>query len=472
VSVQSLSSLIAALLCAQVACLFLWLYWRVSRRPADLLFSLLSGALAWTMGSQWAMDSSDEPERVLFWMRMAYSGLFMAIVLFLHFVPVLIRRPLHPLVLSAQYALGAVLVGLVWTEGFFRLPAGIETVEQNFAGRARGPFYPMIFGVLFVSLMAWVQMMKRLPSERETVIAPLSAHASSIFKGGLLMILTGFLLALGVTFFPDMHLPVGPHTLAITLFCLLSAVALAREIAHTERERQRLQEVVRFRNEAVRDVAHELMNPLAAIQMAITVVLRGHEEKSSRVDSITQNEMLHMAVDNCRKLMRLLNNMLDTARLEAGRDVPLRMEETDLPALIRSAMETMQAITDKHTLELHSQLTQPVVRLDADKVYQILMNLLSNAIKYSPEGGIIQVRAWGETDKILVSVSDEGIGMTPEQQTHLFQPYERMVDPERKITGTGIGLHLVKHLVEIQGGTIQVESKPGTGSVFTIGLPS
>lgn len=470
-SLLNLSSLMAAILCAQVACLFLWLYLRISRRTVDLLFSLLSGALAWTMISQWMMDRSNDPALVLFWMRMAYSGVFAATALFLHFVPVLIRRPLRSFACYAPYLLGAALIGLAWTEGFFRLPAGIEAAEKSFAGQARGPLYPVLFGVLFVALLAWARMMRRLPHEHETAMAPLNIHASRIFKGGLLIILTGFLLAAGVTFYPDIHLPIAPHTIAVTLFCLLSASALAREMVQTERERQRLQQAVQFRTQAVRDVAHELMNPLTAIQMAITVVLRAQEEKSSRIDPATQSEMLHMAVDNCRRLTRLLNNMLDTARLEAGREVSLRMEETDLPALIQSAIETMQALTDKHTLRLQAHLSSPIVRIDADKTYQILTNLLSNAVKYSPEGGMIEVQAWEETGQIRVSVSDKGIGMKPEQQARLFQPFERVAAPERKITGTGIGLHLVKQMVELQGGTIQVESTPGQGSVFTFSLP-
>lgn len=469
----SLTSLIAALLCAQVSGLFLWLSLRISRRRSDLLFSLLSGALAWIMFSQWLMDYSKTPSGVLFWMRMAYSGVFAAIVLFFHFVPVLIHRPLPPFALYAQYGAGAVLVGLVWTEGFFRLPAGVVTAESGFAGQVRGPLYPALFGVLFVALLGWASLMRRLPREPETTLSPLSTHAALIFKGGLLIILTGFLLAVGVTFFPNIHLPIAPHTLAITLFCLLSAAALAREMVHTERERQRLQQAVRFRNEAVRDVAHELMNPLAAIQMAITVVLRAQEEKkTSRVDPATQSEMLRMAADNCRRLVRLLNNMLDTARLEAGRDVSLRIEDTDLPSLIQSLIDTMQTTTTKHVLSLHVQLSSPVVRVDPDKTYQILTNLLSNAMKYSPEGGKIEVRVWEADEMVRVSVSDEGIGMTQEQLTKLFQPFERVVDPERRITGTGIGLHLVKQLVELQGGTIDVASTPGQGSVFTISLPS
>lgn len=460
-------SLLTTLLCLEIALIFIALYLKISHRLVDLLFALLSLCLAWMMFSQFMFEKLTAPLPTLFWLRMTYTGAFAAAVVLFHFVSAVLRQPMRFPWLFLNYLVGALLIALVWTEWFFRLPAEATFAGPGFAGQVRGPLYSLTVLVLLLALAAWGWLMHGVQRQKESAFAPL-AHFPLLFLGGALVILGGLIVGLAILFFPRLHLPIGPHTVAITLFCLLTAIALGKEILHTERERYRLTQLLRFRDEAVRDVAHELKNPLAVIEVAARTVLEGME---SGTKPETQKEMLQRCLESCRRLKRLLHNMLDTARLEVGREVELRLERTDLSALVQAVVEEQQMTTLRHRLLLQNELDSVRVQVDGDKIFQILSNLLDNAIKYSPDGGEIKVRLWEQENEIRISVSDQGIGMKPAQMARLFQPFERVLEPDRKLTGTGIGLHLVKQLIEAHGGRIWVESIYGQGSTFTFSLP-
>ena len=126
-----------------------------------------------------------------------------------------------------------------------------------------------------------------------------------------------------------------------------------------------------------------------------------------------------------------------------------------------------------HIFHLDLPAELPPVQADPDRLAQILLNLLSNAVKFSPEGGTVTVRVCPDPPQVLVRVADEGIGIPAEQQSQLFQPYQRLEGAQAaKIRGTGLGLYLTKTLVEAQGGKIGVESPgEGQGSTFTFTLP-
>lgn len=250
-------------------------------------------------------------------------------------------------------------------------------------------------------------------------------------------------------------------------FCALTAVALGEETLRSESEKRRLADSVRLREEAVRDVAHELRNPLTVIQGTVATV---RHTKERGLDPETERELLATCEETCQRLTRLLNNMLDTARMESGRELELRVEETNVPALAEAVLASLRRMSSSHRLTLESTLHSRSATVDADKLFQILTNLIHNAIKYSPNGGDVIVRLWEENGSLRFSVSDQGIGMTPEQQARLFQPFERVVDRDRNITGTGIGLHLVKRLVEAHGGTILVNSEYGKGTAIHFSL--
>ncbi len=169
---------------------------------------------------------------------------------------------------------------------------------------------------------------------------------------------------------------------------------------------------------------------------------------------------------------RLISDLLDISRIESGRALKLRWDEVNLADILTSVAEEQRSYSGRHelTLELPEQL--PRVAADRDKVAQIATNLVSNAIKYSPAGGQIHIKVSEESDRLIISVRDEGIGIPEDKLPSLFSRFYQVDSSStRKIGGTGIGLFLVKHLTEAHGGEVWVESTPEAGSTFYFSLP-
>jgi len=173
-----------------------------------------------------------------------------------------------------------------------------------------------------------------------------------------------------------------------------------------------------------------------------------------------------------RRLARLIDDLLSVSRMESGRLV-LDPRPLDLAAVVERILSPFRAMADRHTLRAKLPGALPVLWGDPDKVEQILTNLVGNAIKYSPEGGEVLVTVEHGEDSVQVSVRDQGIGMSPRDMGQLFEKFYRVDrDEVRRAGGTGLGLYITKRLVEMHGGRIWAESRPGVGSVFTFTLPT
>ena len=172
------------------------------------------------------------------------------------------------------------------------------------------------------------------------------------------------------------------------------------------------------------------------------------------------------------RLEELVADLLDASRIQQGR-LELRPEPMDLAALARRVLERFEQAPERgehHALEL--DVPEPVVGTwDPARLDQVITNLVSNALKYAPDGGVVRLRVRrGERDAEL-SVSDQGIGIAPEELAQLFQPFARGALARDSTGGTGLGLYISAQIVERHGGTIAVESEPGQGSTFTVRLP-
>ena len=232
-----------------------------------------------------------------------------------------------------------------------------------------------------------------------------------------------------------------------------------------------LRSVERMKSEFVSTVSHELRTPLTSIKGFIRTLL---DDIEGYYDRETQMEFYRIIDTECDRLVRLINDLLNLSRIESGRALDLVLARVDLGELITRVVDSQRSYTDRHEFDIIVSQDLPHINADRDKLDQVLTNLLSNAIKYSPDGGKITVHAREiDGNKISVSISDQGIGIPEEQISRLFTRFHRVDSRDsRKQYGTGIGLYLVKHLVEAHEGQVSVTSKQGEGSTFTFILPS
>ncbi len=249
-----------------------------------------------------------------------------------------------------------------------------------------------------------------------------------------------------------------------------------QDALHTqEMQRLALEEASRLKSDFIGFVAHELRNPLTTIRGTVQTMLA---DTDRTLDTEIVQEF-HEAIEaDADRLLDMINELLDVSRLEAGRPLTLALKQVEIRPLLEKLVRRhrfYKYFSNRHQLTTDFADDLPeTIEADEDKLNQVISNLLSNAIKYSPEGGEIIVTAAPDLDDtIAIRIRDQGVGMSEDQRARLFRQYERIERDEiRKIPGTGLGLYLVKHLVELHGSDIHSESGPdGRGSVFVVRLP-
>ena len=226
----------------------------------------------------------------------------------------------------------------------------------------------------------------------------------------------------------------------------------------------------RSKSEFLANMSHELRTPLNAIIGFSDVMKAGMFGPLSQRYRDYASDIFNSGTH----LLKLINDILDLSKLEA-KQAELFEEELDLSQLVSACMHLMEPQAKGAKVQLSSTAASniPLVRADDRRMRQILINLLSNAVKFTPEGGSVSVSVAISHDGVKVCVRDTGIGMTAEQIPLALEPF-RQIDSSisRKFEGTGLGLPLTKHLVELHGGTMIVESKPNVGTTITCVLPS
>jgi signal transduction histidine kinase len=256
---------------------------------------------------------------------------------------------------------------------------------------------------------------------------------------------------------------VGGLSETATLGAAFNEMADELELEASQRD-----QLDRLKDEFVLTASHELRSPLTSVQGFAELLMLERDSLSPK-----QVETVEIILDNCRHLVRLLNDLLDLARSDAGR-LGIRPQRIELAPLIADAVRTMRGQTDSAEQTLVESVAPdlPPVYVEADRIRQILVNLLTNAYEYSPRGASIEVTARVADAEVEIAVTDNGPGI-PESQ--LDQVFVRFVRGDAGLTqrvgGTGLGLAISKSLVELHGGTIAVDSTPGVGSTFSIRLP-
>ena len=230
-----------------------------------------------------------------------------------------------------------------------------------------------------------------------------------------------------------------------------------------------IRSVERMKTEFVSTVSHELRTPLTSVKGFIRTLL---DDTEGYYDREMQMEFYRIIDTECDRLVRLISDLLNLSRIESGRMLDLVITEVDINRTITRIVDAQRSYASNHEFDVIAPSDLPPIAADQDKIEQVLTNLLSNAVKYSPEGGKVTVLAERLNDHVQVSVTDQGIGIPEDHLTKLFTRFHRVDNRDtRKQYGTGIGLYLVKHLVEAHRGEIKVESTLGQGSTFTFVLP-
>ncbi len=231
----------------------------------------------------------------------------------------------------------------------------------------------------------------------------------------------------------------------------------------------RLAELDRLKAEFISIATHELKTPINVIGGYAELLETGaYGDVPGK-----QREVLASMREQTRVLTRLVNQLLDMSRLEAG-GLKVHVEVADLPALLEELRRSFEPLARQQQIELVMQIepsTPREVPLDAARVReQLLGNLLSNALKFTPEGGRIRLRARGAPDAAVIEVSDTGVGIPPEKLPHIFDKFYQ-VGADARSKGAGLGLSIAREIVEAHGGRIEAESTPGRGTTFRISLP-
>lgn len=266
----------------------------------------------------------------------------------------------------------------------------------------------------------------------------------------------------GPTEFTEADLPFV-QTLADLIAPAIDRARLEAEAEATLDARQ----VDRLRSEVMANLSHELRTPLAAIKGFSTALLLEEVDWSDE----KRREFLRLIDEECDNLETMIGDILDSSLIDVGQ-LLIERQPVRLPRLAREVADEMQLRTEIHRLVLDFPPGFPIVDADPFRVKQVLRNIVDNSIKYSPGGGLVVIRGEVRPADVVISIADQGVGISPEDLIPLFEKYFRVKSPTGyHVPGTGLGLPAARAIVEAHGGRIWAESKVGQGTTLCFSLP-
>jgi len=261
----------------------------------------------------------------------------------------------------------------------------------------------------------------------------------------------------------ELNLAVSTSVLCDEEYRPLGFIVIFRDMT-ASKELDRLRRLDQMKSEFVANVSHELKTPLTSIKAYTEALVDMTEDEQMR-------QFLKVIDEESDRLLFLINDLLNVSRIQSGR-MKMHFEPADPRLAVTEVLKISKATSPKHQIVLELAEDLPSMMIDLEKLKEVMINLISNAIKYSPEGGRVWVRMRIEESNLRIEIQDQGLGISKENIARLFQAFYR-VDSSltAEIPGTGLGLVIVKAIVEHHGGRIWVESEPGKGSTFILLIP-
>ena len=287
---------------------------------------------------------------------------------------------------------------------------------------------------------------------------PIAEEQGIFFNNIYFLVLTGIIVVIGNYLY---------NQLQLREFVLRFELSQNRRTL--EQANQKLIELDRVKSQFFANVSHELRTPLTLLLTPLQSLIQEHK---SELASPTRDLLLIMQ-SNGMRLLKLINDLLDLVRLESGK-MEVNSEPVDIDRLVHGVANAVKNTAQDRAIKVEVMIDHNVgtVLADSDKLERILLNLLFNAIKFTPAGGSIEIRVMRAEHELLLVISDTGAGISQEQLRFIFDRFwQADTSAQRKNQGLGIGLALVRELVEIQGGQVSVDSELGKGTRFTIRLP-
>jgi len=261
-----------------------------------------------------------------------------------------------------------------------------------------------------------------------------------------------------------------PHTFDCIVSCIHDETQQVCGVVVVLHDISREKEISQMKNDFVSHVSHELKTPLASITAYSEMLADGEA-----ADEQTKNQFCSVIQNQAQRLNRLIEDILNVSRIESGL-IKVKKEPVSLTILIEEQLQMIKGYAEEKNIQILTQkpIVYDQVHADKDMISQVIVNLLSNAVKYTPQGGSVSVQT--EVDEIehlaRVTVTDTGVGIPEEELEHLFEKFYRVSANKKMASGTGLGLNLVKQIVEkVHNGRVFVKSKVGSGSTFGFELP-
>ncbi len=339
--------------------------------------------------------------------------------------------------------------------------------------------YPNIAGANVIAAaksipqFGWGLIAEWPTSEADSLVNSLFARDALLFAAVLLVVFAASLILAAYIVRPIKKLQEGTARVAQGKFNEGVLIATGDELEDLGESFnnmvQGLKQLEALKDEFVFIAAHELKTPVAAMKGYLSLILDG--TTGAIPDATKQYIEKVIASDN--RLVQLVNDLLEVARSQAGR-LTIKVTPTDLAPPISSVLDELKSLADEKSVKTiyEPPAGLPKALADADRIKEVMVNLVGNAIKYMGGSGTITITHEIKEGKIITRVADTGLGMSKEAQAKLFQKFYRVqTEKTRDITGTGLGLFIVKQIIEKMGGEIWVESEEGKGSAFSFSLP-